>query len=411
MVLRCIALAAVLAAPRGALSYAGTGVSVEDLRVGGYVDRGRFQLHDSSADGETVNRLGAVWGMEKALGESWTGRFRLQWMFWRNQATDQGLFHIAGLKFDSDMQGSLAWRSGPWHARGGLYDFKYNSDARHLGEYLLRSEAYPTILESAQMKDLFAPAAARVAGLEAGHSLPLLRQTALVYAEQGTIPVHDVSLVYLAAAGAEAAELGFGISWHRLWKLGKPVNSTVLSEDLREYVRRQGLDSRAVKLSLRGRLDLASLAGWKRPLVFYGEAALLGLKSDSLYYRDPVQRAPVMAGLELPGFCLLDGLAAEVEYLANPYLGRKYLISDATGSNHSPLPWLDDYTVLPRNRRDDWRWGLHLSRRLGPWMEAKARVASDHLRMLDWSGDYVSGEPLTRSTRDWYFLLRIDFHN
>jgi hypothetical protein len=44
-------------------------------------------------------------------------------------------------------------------------------------------------------------------------------------------------------------------------------------------------------------------------------------------------------------------------------------------------------------------------------MDLKVRLASDHTRMMDWSGDYVSGEPLTRSTRDWYFLARLEFHD
>jgi hypothetical protein len=170
-----------------------------------------------------------------------------------------------------------------------------------------------------------------------------------------------------------------------------------------------------VKLSLRGRLDFGMLTRGEPGFTVYAEAAMLGLKNDSLFYKEPMQRIPLMAGVDLPTFGLFNVLSAEVEYLKNPYYGRKYSIADATGSTASPLPNLnpDDYLPgkAPSYTKDDVKWSLYAHKSLNKWLDLKGRVASDHLRLLGWDGDFTSGAPMTRKTGDWYCLLRIEYHN
>jgi hypothetical protein len=399
-------------------------LSKDDLRVTGYVDGGRFQLVDSSVDGELLNRMGAKWKIDKQIDENWSAMADLHWMFWRNQATDVGLFHVAGLKFDADLQGMIAHQADARRFKFGLYEFKYNPDAKNLGEYLLRSEAYPTILESSQGKDLLSHATSRVAGLEYGLHYGLFRTTALLYAEQHNIPVNDISAAYFAAAGPESAELGFGAAYHRFYALGNRINNTVLNPEQRAYVERQGLEAKAVKLSLRGRVDLAALLEMEDDFKLYGETALLGLKNDSLFYKHQMHRVPVMAGVNIPTFRFLNTLSVEVEYFSNPYLGRKYAIKDANGSNFSALPFIDDYSKPPTYSKDDWKWSVYMHKALNKWLDVKLRCASDHLRLKNWDGDYEGGEPMTGETwnpmkggnpftlfADWYFIARIEYHN
>ncbi|MDB5105094.1 MAG: hypothetical protein JWP91_2783 [Fibrobacteres bacterium] len=390
-------------------------LGAQDLKVGGYVDGGRFQLADSSSNGEILNRMGAKWALDKEIDDNWAFMASLHWMFWRNQATDLALFHIAGLKFDSDLQGSLSYRSGANRFRMGLYEFKYNPDSKNLGEYLLRSEAYPTIIENSQGKDLLSYSFSRVSGMEYGLDFPLIRQTALVYAEQYNIPVNDVSFAYFASGGPTYAELQVGGALHRRFRFGKATRTTNLEQSLKDYVAGQGLTTQAVKLMLRGRLDLGMIRNGSPGFTLYGEAAMLGLRNDSLFYKHPMERVPLMAGMDLPTFGFLTALSMEVEYLKNPYYGRKYSVGDATGSNFSPLPNLnqDEYGGgrIPDYTKDDLKWSLFLHKSLNRWIDLKARFASDHLRLLAWDGDYATGEALTRKTGDWYFLARIEYHN
>lgn len=376
-----------------------------DLKVGGYVDGGRFQLADSAVDGEVLNRMGARWHIDKQVDENWSILADLHWMFWRNQATDVEAFHIAGLKFDSDVQGAFSYMNGVHRMKAGLYEFKYNPDSKNLGEYLLRAEAYPTIVENSQGKDLMSASFSRVAGIEYGTRHDLFRHRGLLYAEQYNVPVNDLSLAYLAAVGPEKAEAELGVSYHRFVRLGEKMNDGTLDPALKAYVKSQGLEARAVKVSLRGRVEITE------SFKLYGEAALLGLKSDSLYYKDVMQRVPMMAGVDIPTAGFLNTLSLEVEYFKNPYDDKKYLMKDASGSKFSPLPMIPDYQNLPSNTRDDWKWSVLVHKAMNNWLDLKIRFASDHLRLKNWDGDYESGAPMTKSIKDWYFLARIEYHN
>jgi hypothetical protein len=381
-----------------------------DIKVSGYVDAGRFQTEDSVVNGEIVNRMGAEWYIAKEINENWSLVANPQWMFWRNQATDIGLFHIAGIKFDADLQGYLQFKAGSHRAKAGLYEFKYNPDAKNLGEYLLRSGAYPTIIENTQGKDMLALANAKVMGLEYGQDFEIFRHTALIYLEQINVPVNDVNAVYLAAVGPRSAELEGGVSYFRFLKTGTPMKNDLLPQEWKDYISRQGLTTEAVKLSLRGRLDFSAMLDMESSFKLYGEVALLGLKNDSLFYKEVRQRMPMMVGMDVPTFGLLDMLSFEFEYFDNPYLDKKYPMQDATGSRFSPLPSLPDYRSLPNFTSDDFKWSVYLTRSLNNWIDLKVRMASDHMRLLDWESDFRP-TPVTQQYNDWYFLARIEYHN
>jgi len=403
------------------VSAAAAELSDEDLTVSGYVDAGRFNLVDKSISGEIMSRLGAKWRIDKKIDDNWSVMADLHWLFWRNQATDIKAFHIVGLKFDADLQGKITYESGAHRIQGGLYDFKYNPDSKNLGEYLLRSEAYPTILESSQGKDFMAHSSSRVAGVEYDVDHGFFRQTALLYAEQYNIPVNDISAAYLAAVGSQKAEIGFGIAYHRFLSLGEEINTSLVAPQQAAYIEQQGLEHKAVKTSLHGRLDFGAILEMEDNFKLYGEVALLGLKSDTLYYKNIKERVPMMMGLDIPTGGILNTFSVEAEYFANPYYGRKYLAKNLGGSNFSPLPYIDNYAkaALPKYARDDWKWSVYAHKALNSWVDLKVRLANDHLRLRNWDGDFEGGEPMTKVSGDqwyllkgdWYLTARIEFHN
>jgi hypothetical protein len=152
---------------------------------------------------------------------------------------------------------------------------------------------------------------------------------------------------------------------------------------------------------LRGRVDFAGLLGMDpryMPKV-YAEGSLLGLKNDSLYYKKMGERLPVMFGIDIPTGPVLDVFNVEVEYLKNPYLSRKYYMSDASESRTSPLPKIvpSDAALMPYNR-DDWRWSVYLKKGMSKWLDLEGRIASDHQRLVIFNGEYVSGLPMTQLT-------------
>lgn len=382
-------------------------LGVDDLKVSGYVDVGRFQLRDTNATGEILSRMGAKWLINKELDENWSVVASPHWMFWRNQASDLRIPHIAGIKFDADLQGVVKYHSNANRAKVGLYEFKYNPDSKNLGEYLLRSGAYPTILESSQGKDILALSNIKVMGGEYGQDLGFFHYTGLVYFEQVAVPVNDMNAVLLASTGSEIGEVEIGACYSRFLKTGTPFKDGV-SPELKEYIQSQGLKSKALKFSLRGRLNLASLFGMEEEdFKVYGEAALLGTKSDTLYYKKISERIPVMMGLDLPTFGLLNTLSIEGEYFNNPYGDKKYLSTDP---RNSPLPIAAYAGSIKKFTDDDWKWSVYLHKAVNSWLDIKLRAASDHLRLLDWEGDFKQ-QPMTLRPRDWYFVARIEYHN
>jgi hypothetical protein len=386
-----------------------------DWKIGGYFDAGRFQMTDSTANGELLHRMGALWNIDYKIDDNWTMDADLHWFFWRNQLHDLGLFHVVGLKFDADMRGVLQYSSGSQLAKFGVYDFKYNPDSKNLGEYLLRSTAYPTLLESSQGKDLLAYSYSRVAGVEYGLNHDLWRAKALIYAEQFNLPVNDVTPAFFVAAGPKYAEVEIGVALDRFWMFGKRMQAKSLDTALQSYIRSQGLTFKATKVSIRGRLDIGEMTGMENGLRLYAETAILGLKNDTLYYKNMSERMPMMVGMDIPTFGILNTLSIEAEYLKNPYYDRHYPNNDANAQTFSPLPALNnsEYSAgnLPNFTKNDWRWSFFAKRSLNQWLDLEGRVASDHMRLYFYNGDYGSGEPFTQKTKDWYFLFRISYHN
>lgn len=382
-----------------------------DWRVGGFVDAGRYQLEDTSATGELQNFMGANWKIGYPINEKWALNADLLWLFWRQKLHALALFHVKGIRFDADMRGWLDYASGIQKARFGIYDFKYNPDSKNLGEYLLRSTAYPTIIESAQGKDKLAYSFNRVLGGEYRLDLPLFRGRALIYGEQFRIPVNDVTPALFAAVGPRHAELEAGMALDRYWMLGKQHTKQWTPADS-AYIKSQGLRDKSEKFILRGRLDFPAMfdASPRHLPVVYAEAALLGLKNDTLYYKNMGERMPVMFGVDIPTGPVFDVFSVEVEYWKNPYLDRKYSIADEGKSKASPLPYVLDSDNTPF-KRDDWRWSVFVKRALNRWIDVETRVASDHQRLYLFTGDYITGEPMTRLSKDWYFLARISYHN
>ena len=77
---------------------------------------------------------------------------------------------------------------------------------------------------------------------------------------------------------------------------------------------------RGFKGMIRGALDMGSLLGFqgmaRNPGEFkvYSEVALLGIEDQPFYYEDKLERMPVMMGVSVPTFGILNRLAFEAEY-------------------------------------------------------------------------------------------------
>ena len=188
-----------------------------------------------------------------------------------------------------------------------------------------------------------------------------------------------------------------------------------------QIVKSQDITRRAVNLMGRANLDLGELLDCKTktgPFALYGELAVLGVENQPVYYEDIFHRMPVMVGVHVPTFGILDLLAVETEYLDNPYRDSQ---QELEGSSYAPLPGpnlpvpdlpVEEYAnprlADPAIHADDWKWSVHAIKTIVPGLKIKVQAANDHLRLYTYN-PVPSPSPQTASKSEWYYLVHVQW--
>jgi hypothetical protein len=323
----------------------------------------------------------------------------------------------------------------------GFIPYKYNRDAHNLGEYLYRSGTYPGDLVTTDGYQLMDHAYYDAYGIHARLSTwgGVLTHDLNLFAEGFLEPIADITPAYEAALTFSRLELGAGAAYNRgisyrpgknrpsdednlyievqpdaakgyaYYKgpyLGAP--SEVRDDPAKPYAVLHRWTQRGWKLMARAALDLGDLLpeGSSSPedLRLFDEVAVLGLADQPYYYESLADRIPVMAGMNLPTFRLLDLLSVQAEYY-----GSKF--NNVAQSDRSSVPvWtianyatkdLDTYTP------SKWRWSVYGSRHVNRLLNLRFQIASDHLRLrnaLSTRSDY----DLTHNPKSWYYMLKLE---
>jgi hypothetical protein len=282
----------------------------------------------------------------------------------------------------------------------GAFIYDYNPDVKNLGLYLLRGYIYPGALVS-QFEDKHILPVASVFGAMASYKHAGWKNDFIVKSETDDKPLFDISIADVVTWKAgPSLELGAGVNFYRALPQnskatspGKDCNSDqlgayppqgqdnpcfIIEKDAAGNVKDTVLGSLAgTKLMGRFRLDPKPLLGspavfGEDDLVLYGEAAILGLKNHPIFYDRLLRRVPVMAGLNFPGFGLLN-LSVEVEYFAQK------ISSDALPPQNGA--WLPTVDPAIDNSRDDWKWSVYASRMFFGHMKLSGQIANDHMRL------------------------------
>jgi hypothetical protein len=370
----------------------------------------------------------------------------------------------------------------------GFFGYKYNPDAVNLGEYLLRSEAYPTIIQTGSMggwvwmnSNEYKSMGAQFSWTSRGGNW---RHDLLLFSEFNQAPLFDFTPSYVVTGKVtKAVEVGAGVSLHRWLPIqpsrenpNNPNNTYIEVEDFPEYgvkdpfsgvyrqlaepgtlkeiqshistfvdstgtpvvsaavdangnvvyirtdngdtleiADSQRLTFQAVKLMGRASLDLGvllDLPGSTGPFKVFGEVAVLGVKNQPYYYENILERMPVMLGVSLPTFGILDLLTLQIEYLKSPYPDNNF----SQFSNNLPQPAFPgdnpgEYDVRLENGqydKDDLKWSAFLKKTVVPGLEIYLQVANDHFRVQDVTAQ-PSFMPLTQESSDWYYMLRFQW--
>ncbi len=316
----------------------------------------------------------------------------------------------------------------------GTFPYKYNPDAKDLGEYLYRGGTYPGFLTSTEGWLLMN----RASNYSHGALLSLsqmngkLKHNFSLFMETQYYPVGDFSPGYDFSFTQKWFEIGGGvvlnhylssrpsaltpkaadntyITGHVKDSAGTVSEITWLSnspptDTIKDTVKIGHWTLKGAKVMARAALNLGSLLPenirGSEDLRIFTEVAILGVKDYPIYYNDRTRRMPIMAGINLPTAKLLDVLSLQVEYY-------KSLYNDIQQFNVNSLPVWQTATT-DSVTRDDWKWSIYAKKSVNKLVTVYAQAADDHFRLTD--GHYkVSSVPLTSSLSDWYYLIRLEF--
>ncbi|MBN1578344.1 MAG: hypothetical protein JW913_17415 [Chitinispirillaceae bacterium] len=301
----------------------------------------------------------------------------------------------------------------------GFFPYKYNQEARNLGEYLFRTYCYP-----ASIVNQFDKPYADLVGFRVGNSLAAgpgcFHHDLLLTTSTNFWPFMNWSPSYLADYSVPRLfTVGVGGQLWNLIKVG--INNSQVGKDPTSPTDPQVMNGKEFsffggKLMARLSIDvkglfrvdapLAAMLG-KEDLKLYGEAAILGVKNypdtttdqaSQLGYDKLPWRLPVVVGINLPAFKVLDVLNFELEFQDSPYPNSIM----RPVYNMAPLP-------AARQRHAKFKWSVYAKKDIGPHVSLIFQVARDHIMPLSTVtatnfSDYT--DVLLRNT-DWWWTGKI----
>lgn len=325
-----------------------------------------------------------------------------------------------------------------WIAQFGFFPFKYNPDAKNLGEYLLRSGTYPgyemtggwSTINSA----LYMASGLHVRGNFLSNTL---NADINIFLERDIEPQHDFSpSIILTYKPSSIVEVGVGAEYAHFI----PVNSEKelgASYGFRGDSVFSGANDtsahftfKGIKVMGRASLNFGAILNnpWigKEGLKLYGEAAILGVKNYPYYYNDISKRIPVMVGINLPTFNFFDVLAFEFEHREWEFQNNIQAVKSgepiwgnpdqAPGTGYDPKnpsaknlkdPTLTDSTGSIKSQGN--KWSFYAKKQLVQGVSVYVQVASDYLRGIDPQIFLFSDEVITARPSQWYYLFRLEF--
>lgn len=320
----------------------------------------------------------------------------------------------------------------------GYFPVKYNHEARNLGEYLFRSGTYPQYLTTN-----FDYPLARVTGINAYGSLFEdlnffmsgfdYKALLTVNTEGATIGDLNFSVLLSGLFFNKLVDLGGGISFCNFISANsrhtRPPVEDLLGNRAAMYIDEDG-DTATYTFAgtkFMGRLTIDPKALFPsdifgdEDLKLFAELAVLGFKnypvsldssSMGTRYDDRSKRMPVMFGINVPTFKLLDVLSVQAQWFGSRYP------NDATPYvlNGLPTPvsskWHDGSNLIyPDSTEDNWKWSVYAKKTLFDHFFIVGQVASDHLRWdkFDYGAQaYMLSEALTRPEQ-LYYVLKIGY--
>lgn len=300
----------------------------------------------------------------------------------------------------------------------GFFPYKYNADVKDLGEYMFRTYCYPASILNEFDKPYVDLVGLRL-GLTVNAGPGAFHNDLLFTTLTAFWPFDDFSLSYLADYSIPRFfTFGAGVQLFDLFSVG--VDNSQLGIDPTtpdpKSINGNSYTFAGTKLMARFSFDAKGLFPennsfigllGKEDLKLYGEAIILGLKNYEAAdtnshdgYDSLLWRLPIMLGINLPAFKLLDVFGFELEYQASPYPNSITYIE----YNMQPLP-------SPREPHSQYKWSLYGRKSLGSHVNIIGQVANDHLmpKTTVMANQFADFTDVTIGNSDWWWTLKMRF--
>ena len=317
--------------------------------------------------------------------------------------------------------------------KAGIFPYKYNPDAKNLGEYMYRTYTYPTIITTGGLV-VVNTAGVQLNGAAASTHIGGLTNDFLVTIKTEQIPTAALSATdiisytvgnFLTVGGGymfdnfySADGVGEGntqdrnsIAQEYYYKLND--GSYVLYDPSNPPVPGTVADSghftfTGQKAMWRASVDLGNLISPLIPLKIsastfkiYYEGILMGVQNRPVFYEKRSDRIAHMFGVNIPTFGALDMLAFEMEYCSNPYAPD---MSNAT-YKMSPTPNTNYGSSFSS---DDLKLSAYARKEVVKGFSVSAQAARDHSRLVDYFGHTNDMEILPKR-KNWYWAFQLAY--
>lgn len=296
----------------------------------------------------------------------------------------------------------------------GFFPVKYDDDARNFGDYLFRIQSYPQYLVTD-----FDACYTRLLGLRISSTLfSCLRQDVLLTSEAQLWPLRDFSLAYLIdydikSGSRKYAEIGAGIMANHTFSVEKYYTSPAQGLIYVSFASTKLMAKASVDFKSFMPQDMANVFG-KNDLKLYSELCVNGVDNyyttlPGLYplWNNIFNRLPIMIGLNLPAFKMLDVLSAEVEWWHNPYANS---IVDALQS-YSIFPEPAAITYPWPNGGGQWHWSVYAKKQLAKDISVIGQAARDHTLFPDLATNSTEANQFEdlAAKGDWAWMTKVEF--
>ncbi len=343
----------------------------------------------------------------------------------------------------------------------GFQPYKYNPDAKNLGEYLFRSTPYPSTTTNGSW-NLVNSAQTKIWGAVLSKDFFDGRwKNDLLMTVSDVYPLYDFSPAYVTGFKVSSMlEIGAGVNFYHLIQDNPKINTlksqtnayfTFKGHDyyaFSDYYKlsapfQTGADSLATEasgalvdslvplgspaltplnyftvngtlLTARASLDFKPVLGDNVDLKLYGEVSVLGVKNYPVFYEKRMNRVPIMVGMNVPTFGILDQLGVEAEYWKNPYINSYFNVISQGALGAIPdykneagkaldVDPTKDYT------KDDIAWAITAQKSVGKNFSIIVKAARDHLTQLNAGQGFGTDlqHDILPTSKGWYYVIHV----